>query len=82
MSDAADFPFEGMELTNILVVSDLARATAFYRDEIWLENTNGTSAVSQFKDAWRLLVTPRGPTDDKPWVTFAPLLMPTGFPTP
>ncbi len=75
-----------MELTNILVVSDLARATAFYRDVVGAEfgsrEYDGTSAVSQFKDAWRLLVTPRGPTDDKPWVTFAPLLMPTGFPTP
>ncbi len=74
-----------MELTNILVVSDLARATAFYRDVVGpnlVGEYDGTSAVSQFKDAWRLLVTPRGPTDDKPWVTFAPLLMPTGFPTP
>jgi catechol 2,3-dioxygenase-like lactoylglutathione lyase family enzyme len=70
-----EFPIEGMEMTHILVVRDLDRATAFYRDvlgaRLYSEH-GGTSAVFDFQGAWLLLVTGGGPTEDKPTVTFAP----------
>jgi catechol 2,3-dioxygenase-like lactoylglutathione lyase family enzyme len=71
----ADFPTEGMELTHILVVSDLERARAFYRDVLGAEvygEYGGTSIVFSFNGAWLLVVTGGGPTEDKPEVAFAP----------
>jgi catechol 2,3-dioxygenase-like lactoylglutathione lyase family enzyme len=68
------FPSEGMELTHILVVSDLERARTFYRDVLGAEvyrEYGGTSVVLNFQGAWLLLVTGGGPTEDKPTVTFA-----------
>jgi catechol 2,3-dioxygenase-like lactoylglutathione lyase family enzyme len=72
MSDA--FPSEGMELTHILVVTELDRSVAFYRDVLGAElvrEYGGSSAVFSFQGAWLLLVTGGGPTEDKPDVTFA-----------
>jgi catechol 2,3-dioxygenase-like lactoylglutathione lyase family enzyme len=69
------FPGERVELTHILVVKDLGRAAAFYRDVLGAEphrQYGGTSAVFNFQGAWLLLVTGGGPTEDKPTVTFAP----------
>jgi len=71
----ASFPSEGMELTHLLVVEDVARATAFYRDVLGAElyrEYGGTSAVFRFLGAWLLLVTGGEPTADKPGVTFVP----------
>ena len=68
------FPTEGMELTHILVVADLARSRDWYRDVLGAElvrEYGGTSAVFRFQGAWLLLVTGGGPTPDKPDVTFA-----------
>lgn len=65
----------GSALTHILVVEDLAAATAFYRDVIGAEverEYGGTSSVLRLMDAWLLLVTGGPPTRDKPGVTFAP----------
>ena len=70
-----DFPLEGTELTHILVVRDIDPALAFYRDVLGAElyrAYGGTSAVFRFQGAWLLLVTPGGPTPDKPDVDFAP----------
>lgn len=67
------FPTEAMELTHILVVSDLDRSIAFYRDVLGAElvrEYGGSSAVFSFAGAWLLLVTGGGPTEDKPDVTF------------
>jgi catechol 2,3-dioxygenase-like lactoylglutathione lyase family enzyme len=64
----------GSALTHILVVQDLARATAFYRDVIGAEverEYGGTSCVLRLMDAWLLLVTGGPPTPDKPSITFA-----------
>jgi catechol 2,3-dioxygenase-like lactoylglutathione lyase family enzyme len=64
-----------MELTNILVVSDLARSVAWYRDVLSAELTGeygGTSAVFNFQGAWLLVVTGGGETEDKPGTEFAP----------
>ncbi len=71
----APFPAEGMEMTQLLVVSDLQRSVAFYRDVLGAElyrEYGGTSAVFSFQGTWLLLVTGGGPTEDKPTVTFAP----------
>ena len=70
-----DFPSEGVELTQLLVVSDLERARDFYRDVLGAEiyrTYGGTSCVLQFQGVWLLLVTGGDPTPDKPTVTFAP----------
>ncbi|MDX1530545.1 MAG: VOC family protein [Rhodothermales bacterium] len=70
-----DFPTDAVELTHLLVVGDLDRARAFYRDVLGAEvyrEYGGTSCVLQFQGAWLLLVTGGGPTPDKPTVTFAP----------
>ena len=69
------FPTDGVELTHLLVISDLDRARAFYRDVLGASvyrEYGGTSCVLQFQGAWLLLVTGGGPTPDKPDVTFAP----------
>lgn len=72
---AASFPGEGVELTTLLVVADLDRSVAFYRDVLCarlVRTYGGTSAVLSFQAAWLLLVTGGGPTPDKPTVSFAP----------
>ncbi len=76
----AEFPVDGVELTQLLVVSDLDRACTFYRDVLGatlFRQYGGTSAVFQFQGVWLLLVTGGGPTADKPEVTFAPPRDPT-----
>lgn len=64
-----------MELTHLLVVSDLGRSVSFYRDVLGAElyrEYGGTSAVFRLLGNWLLVVTGGGPTEDKPTVTFAP----------
>jgi catechol 2,3-dioxygenase-like lactoylglutathione lyase family enzyme len=64
-----------MELTHILVVSELERSRDFYRDILGASvyrEYGGTSCVLQFQGSWLLLVTGGGPTDDKPGVLFVP----------
>ena len=72
---AARFPTDGMEATLLLVVRDIERSRAFYRDVLGAElyrEYGGTSAVFRFLGTWLLLVTGGGPTEDKPTVTFVP----------
>ncbi len=67
------FPTPEMTLTRLLVVSDLERSRNWYHDVLGAEVTGeygGTSCVLRFLDAWLLLVTPGGPTADKPAVSF------------
>jgi catechol 2,3-dioxygenase-like lactoylglutathione lyase family enzyme len=74
-NSAGDFPDEGVELSTLLVVADLDRSRAFYRDVLGASDVReygGTSAVLQFQGAWLLLVTGSGPTPDKPNVSFRP----------
>jgi catechol 2,3-dioxygenase-like lactoylglutathione lyase family enzyme len=69
------FPSEGVELTQLLVVSDLERSKRFYRDVLGASlhrEYGGTSCVLNFQGRWLLLVTGGGPTEVKPTVTFAP----------
>jgi catechol 2,3-dioxygenase-like lactoylglutathione lyase family enzyme len=69
-----EFPTPDMALTTILVVEDIARSVAWYRDVLGAElyrEYGGTSAVFDFNGSWLLLVTGGEPTPDKPAVTFA-----------
>jgi catechol 2,3-dioxygenase-like lactoylglutathione lyase family enzyme len=71
----AQFPSDGMELTQLLVVNDLDQARHFYRDVLGAtvyREYGGTSCVLSFLGTWLLLVTEGSPTRDKPSVTFAP----------
>ncbi|MDP9296908.1 MAG: VOC family protein [Actinomycetota bacterium] len=76
MSEAAgEFPVEGVELTHLLVASDLERSRRFYRDVLGAtvyREYGETSCVLRFQANWLLLVTGGPPTPDKPTVTFAP----------
>jgi catechol 2,3-dioxygenase-like lactoylglutathione lyase family enzyme len=71
----AAFPEPGAEITQILVVSDIDRARAWYLDVLGAElhgEYGATSVVLRFSGTWLLLVTGGPPTADKPDVTFAP----------
>lgn len=69
------FPTPEVELTQLLVVSNVDRSRDFYRDvlgaEVWREY-GGTSCVLRFQGVWLLLVTGGPPTEGKPTVRFAP----------
>lgn len=68
-------PFEDAALTTILVVSDMAKSKSFYVDVLGAEiyrEYGGDSLVLQFLGNWLLLVSPGGPTEDKPDTHFMP----------
>jgi catechol 2,3-dioxygenase-like lactoylglutathione lyase family enzyme len=68
------FPGPEVELTTILVVTDVNRARDFWRGVVGAQvyrEYGGTSCVLRLAGAWILLVTGGGPTSDKPDVTFA-----------
>lgn len=72
---ASAFPSEGMELTTLLVVSDVERSKSFYREVLGAtiyREYGGSSCVIKFLGNWLLLVTGGDPTADKPTVKFAP----------
>jgi len=63
-----------MDLTHILVVSDMGRSIAWYRDVLGADlvrEYGGSSAVIRFNASWLLLVTGGEPSADKPGITFA-----------
>ena len=69
------FPADGMEMTLLLVISDMERSRAFYEGVLGATveyEYGGTSCVMRFLGNWLLLVTAGEPTEDKPAVTFAP----------
>lgn len=69
------FPADATDLTRLLVVADLGRSLAWYRDVLGAEvvgEYGGTSAVLRFVGSWLLIVTGGGPTADKPTVTMGP----------
>ena len=63
----SEFPTPDMALTHILVVEDVERSTAWYRDVLGAElyREYGGSAVFSFNGAWLLLVTGGDPTPDR-----------------
>jgi catechol 2,3-dioxygenase-like lactoylglutathione lyase family enzyme len=71
---ATEFPEAGVELTHILVVSDLPAARDFWTQVVGahvFREYGGTSCVLKLAGTWLLLVTGGIPTEDKPDVTFA-----------
>jgi catechol 2,3-dioxygenase-like lactoylglutathione lyase family enzyme len=71
----AIFPDDATDLTRLLVVTDVERSKAWYRDVLGADivgEYGGTSCVAKFVGAWLLLVTGGPPTSDKPTVSFAP----------
>jgi catechol 2,3-dioxygenase-like lactoylglutathione lyase family enzyme len=76
---SSDFPTSDMEITHILVVSDLPRAKIFYQEVLGATlhgEYGGTSLVFNFNGAWLLVVTGGEPTKDKPQVYFDVLSAP------
>ena len=70
-----EFPTSDMELTHILVVSNMEQSRHFYVDVLGatvVREYGGTSCVLKFQSSWLLLVIGGEPTRDKPTVTFAP----------
>jgi catechol 2,3-dioxygenase-like lactoylglutathione lyase family enzyme len=67
-------PLAGVEVTQILVVSDTRRSKAFWTGVLGAEvyREYQSSVVLRFGVSWLLLVTGGEPTPDKPMVTFAP----------
>ena len=68
-------PFEGSEITTILVVSDMERSEEFYVGKLGAEiyrKYGGDSLVLKFLNHWILLVTSGPPTSDKPKTSFEP----------
>ncbi len=71
----SEFPVDGVELTQLLVVTDIDKSKDFYRHVLGAKlfrEYGGTSAVFEFEGNWLLLVTGGGPTPDKPDVIFVP----------
>ncbi|MBD8869965.1 VOC family protein [Nocardioides donggukensis] len=71
-----EHPFPGPEVavTQILVVTDLARSRAWWVEVLGASlyrEYGGTSAVLRFAGTWLLLVTGGDPTPDKPGVALA-----------
>jgi catechol 2,3-dioxygenase-like lactoylglutathione lyase family enzyme len=69
------FPTDDMEVTRLLVVSDMDRARDWYTRVLGADlyrEYGGTSCVLQLLGGWLLLVTGGGSTEDMPGVTFAP----------
>ena len=71
------FPTDDMELTRLLVVSEVERSRDWYTRVLGAtvyREYGGTSCVLQLLGSWLVLVTGGGPTEDKPTVTMtAPL---------
>lgn len=70
---SAPFPADGVEITLLLVVSDVDRSRDWYRDVLGARvyrEYGGSSAVLELQNTWLLLVTGGGQTRDKPTVTF------------
>jgi catechol 2,3-dioxygenase-like lactoylglutathione lyase family enzyme len=71
----SEFPTGEMELTRLLVVSDVQRSREWYTNVLGAtlyREYGGDACVLQLLGNWLLLVTGGGPTDDKPTVTFVP----------
>ncbi len=69
------FPDSDVILSHILVVEDIQRTVAWYRDVLGarlFREYGGTTAVFDVNGAWLVLVTGGGPTADKPGVTMRP----------
>jgi catechol 2,3-dioxygenase-like lactoylglutathione lyase family enzyme len=63
-------PKDDIRVTNLLIVRDIARSRHFYADilgaQVLREGLEGPPAILSFHNAWLVLSTEGGPTDDKP----------------
>lgn len=68
------FPAEDMEMTRLLVVSDVAASRRWYEQVLGarVDREYESACVLSMLGAWMLLVEGGGPTEDKPSVTMAP----------
>ncbi|MEP7040364.1 MAG: VOC family protein [Chloroflexota bacterium] len=67
------FPGPEVELTTIVVVTDVGRSRDFWHQVVGAEvyrEYGGTSCVLRLAGSWLLLVTGGGPTPDKPGISF------------
>jgi catechol 2,3-dioxygenase-like lactoylglutathione lyase family enzyme len=74
MKSASDFPTPHVELTHLLVVTDVEVSRRWYESVLRASvhrAYGGSSVVMKLQDQWLLLVTGGEPTADKPTVTFA-----------
>ena len=68
-SSDADWPMprEGVAVTHLLIVRDVARSRRFYADVLGARVLmEGPPAILRFHNSWLILSTEGGPTDDKP----------------
>ena len=69
------FPTTSMELTTILVVSNMKKSKDFYLNILGADlvrEYGGSSTVLKLMGQWILLVTAGQPTEDKPKIHFLP----------
>lgn len=73
LAEAISSSDQGIVVTQMLIVADLPRSVAFYRDVLGasVEREN-PPAMLRLHNAWLILNTGGGPTDDKPQVTVTP----------
>ncbi len=75
MTASSDFPTPDVELTHLLVVTDVEVSRRWYESVLGatVHRAYGdTSVVKNLQGQWLLLVTGGDPTADKPTVTFVP----------
>ena len=71
-----DFPDKNVEMSILLVVSDIEKSREFYKDVLGAKlfrEYGGTTAVFKFQGVWIILTTEGEPTEDKPGVSFKSL---------
>ena len=68
------FPAEDMEMTRLLVVSDVAVSRQWYQEVLGAQvhSAYESACVLSLLGNWLLLVSGGEPSDDKPTVTMAP----------
>jgi catechol 2,3-dioxygenase-like lactoylglutathione lyase family enzyme len=60
-------PRDGVAVTHLLIVRDVARSRRFYADILGAHTLMaGPPAILRFHNSWLVLSTEGGPTDDKP----------------
>lgn len=71
----SEFPTDDMEVSTLIVVSDVERSRDWYRDVLGAElyrEYGGTTAVFELLGHWLIVTGGGGPTPGKPTVEFAP----------
>ena len=75
MTDEKNNPFDGSELSTILVVKDIEKSKKFYIDALGAKlfrEYGGDSMVINFLNNWLVIVTSGEPSADKPNTSFLP----------